>query len=224
MNKKMMASLSVLLALACFAVGVEVLTRYRLDLIKVPVLKSIKTDRSLIGSEDITWTTYPRKYVHDTTVLTKDDLVDKYVKLNHTVYPGVPILHTGLETLKLSHDDAILRLHENQTVFALKTDLKESFGGMLNVGHRVNLNLVIRDRTGESTAHTFLKQVRIIGAKNKNGLDVIDNDIPSVILLAINNDALETLLQYQVDGDLVMTLVEKDAEVECVLEDVIRLE
>lgn len=220
MNKKIVSGISVLLALACFSGAVEIVTRYRLDLLKVPVLKTVKTDRSLIAKSDIVIRSYPRKYIDEGAILNQDELVDTYVTLNHTLYPGIPILKSHVESLSLSHDDAILRLHENQSVFALKTDLKQSFGGMLNVGHRVDVSLVIRDRSGVSTAHTFLKQVRVIGAKNKNAEDVNVGDIPSVILLAVNNEALESLLQYQVDGDLVMTLVEKDADRECVLEDV----
>lgn len=216
-----MTVISVVLGLVCFGIGLEVVSRYRMDLIKIPVLNKVKTDRSLIDTEDIQWTRFPRKYIDEETIIDEEGLVGMYVKLNHTIYPGSPVLTKGLESLTLSHDDAILRLYENQSVFSLKTDLKQSFGGMLNVGHRVDLSMVIRQRNGESKAYTFLKQVRVIGAKNKNGKDVSEGDVPAVVLLAINTDALEMLLRYQVEGDLVMTLVEKDVDQECIIVDVV---
>lgn len=212
-----MSVISVVLALGCFGLGVEALTRYRLDIVKIPVLVGVKTDRSLIEKDDVKMKSFPRKYIQEEVVLKDEDVVNHYVKLNHTLYPDMPIPIGSTEELDISHDDAILKLHKGQSVFALKTDLKDSFGGVLNVGHRVDLSVVLRQSRNESIADTFLKQVRIIGSKNKKGMDVEVGEIPAVILMAIDENALETLLKVQAEGDIVMTLVEKDSDNECVL-------
>lgn len=216
MNKKLMSIISVIIAIGVFLLGIEGLTRYRLDVIKVPVVKELKTDRSQILTDDIIWQAFPRKYVHEDTVVDKEAIENTYVRLNHTIYPGMPILSHEVESLDLSHDDAILRLHQDQSVFALKTDLKESFGGMLNVGHRVDISFVSRTYK-EQTAFTILKQVRVIGAKDSKGIDVSNGSIPAVVLLAIDHDAIEMLLEAESMGHLTMTLVEKDPKQECII-------
>lgn len=218
MNKKLMSVISVALALVLFVGSVEGLSRYRLDLIKVPVLKELKEDRTLISEEDIKWVKYPRKYIQDDTVLDADEIKGTYVKLNHTLYPDEPLSQNTIEQLDMSHDDAILRLHSGQSVFSIKTDLTKSFGGMLNVGHRVDISVVQRSRGEATEAKLFLSQVRVIGAKDKKGNNVDGTEIPVVILLAISNEALHDLLQFQAEDDLVLTLVERDLESECVLE------
>lgn len=216
MNKKIMTAISVVLAMGMFALGVEGLTRYRLDIIKVPVLKERKTDREMIEKDDLVYLSFPRKYIHDATVLDKDDLVDVYIKLNHTLFPNTPILSESIEYLDMAHDDAVLRLLEGQSVYAIKSDLKESFGGILNVGHRIDLSFVNRENRTDISAQTFLKQVRVIGAKNKKGENVSHSDVPAVILLAINDESLETLIELEAKGNLIMTLVEKSGDGECI--------
>ncbi len=221
MNKKWMSLISVVLGIAIFVVGVEAMTRFRLDMIKIPVLKEGLKDRSQILEEDIKWVYYPRKYIGETSIVESDDLLNHYVKLNHTLYADMPISLNSVETLEMSHDDAILRLHENQSAFSMKSDLAKSFGGILNLGHRVDISLVRKGRSGSETeVKLFLKQVRIIGAKDKKGADVQVGEIPAVILLAIDNEALPILLQYQSEGELVLTMVEKTGEEECILEGV----
>ena len=224
MNKRIMTIISVAIAIALFLGGIEVMTRLRLDLVKVPVLKAIKDDRTLISEDDIKWMTYPKKSIDDKVILKKEELKDLYVKLNHTLYPNQPISLDSVEILSISHDDAILRLNEDQVVLSLKSDLTQSFGGMLNVGHRVNINVVHQSRGEIPTSQLFLKQVRVIGAKDKKGQNVAGDEIPAVVLLAISKDALQPLLEMQAEADLVMTLVERDLEEECIIEEGFTLE
>lgn len=214
MNKKYIVFVSMILGLSIFGVSVEALTRYRLDLVSVPVLKVMHHEREIISSDQVVMTLFPRKYVPDNVYLTKDDVVSKYVTLGHKVYQGIPIFEEALVDLEASHDEPLLLLKEGQSVVSLKTDITKSMGGIISKGHYVDVSIVVRNARKESSAQTLLKQVRVVGVKDNKGVETVPGQVPTVILLAIDSNLVERLLREQALGDTILTLVEKTSEQE----------
>lgn len=205
MNRRKKAII-VFLALTLFILLVRVVSTRIVAQVPIVVAKTKIQAREKIKKEDLEEIKIPRKLVKDYFVTNKKDLVGKYVALNHTQYPGMPFHRKSVEAIELAHDKAFLKLNEGEQVFSMKVGVVETFGNILSEGHRVNLHL----QYNKSLENRLLAEnVRILGVKDRYGKDIVAGENQAhLVLLAIDETYIETLLKAQSLGEISMTLTQ----------------
>ena len=192
------------MAVVLFILLVKVISDRAIGQVSVVVPKSKINAREKITKDQLKLIKIPRKLVSKEIVVTKNDLTDHYVALNHTLYENMPILKHSVEHIDQAHDRAFLKLNKNEQVFSMKTGVVESFGNTLNEGHRVDLYL---NPNKEGKAKLIAENVRVLGVKDRYGEDVIKGDTQAnLVLLAIDETYISQLLDAQSLGYISMTL------------------
>lgn len=219
MNKKYVQVMTLVIVFLVFFFSVEMMTRYRLDEVSVPVLNSDHHQRDLILDDAISILKISRKYVSNDMVLEKSELIDHVLSLNHTIYKGQPIMRSAIESASLVQDAPLLLLKDNQAVFPIKSDLMMSSGKSVLKGHFVDVNLLFAGDSGHQS-DLLLSRVRVIGVRDRKGIEIdqVDGDIPAVILLALDNSMVSLMMKASAMGEFHLSLndFKLDGE-ECIL-------
>ena len=82
MNKKYIQVMTLVVVLLVFSFSVEMMTRYRLDELSVPVLNAVHQQRETILEGSISHVKMSRKHVLEGMVLKKEDLKGHFVDVN----------------------------------------------------------------------------------------------------------------------------------------------
>lgn len=216
MNKKYIQVMTLVIVLLVFSFAVEMMTRYRLDEVLVPVLNAVHHQRDTVMESSIDYLKISRKHILDEMILEKDDLVNQVLALNHTIYKGQPILKSAIEDRDGVQDAPLLLLKDSQAVFPIKSDLMMSSGKSILKGHFVDINLLFDGHQSE----LLLSRVRVIGVRDRKGIEIdeVDGDVPAVILLALNKDLVSLMMKASALGDFHLSLNDfKLVGEECIL-------
>lgn len=219
MNKKYIQVMTLVVVLLVFSFSVEMMTRYRLDELSVPVLNAVHQQRETILEGSISHVKMSRKHVLDDMVLKKEDLIDHVLSMNHTIYKGQPILKASIENPDLVQDAPLLLLKESQAVFPIKSDLMMSSGKSVLKGHFVDVNLLFAGFDGHQS-ELLLSRVRVIGVRDRKGIEIdeVEGEVPAVILLAVNKDLVSLMMKASALGDFHLSLNDFKLEgEECIL-------
>lgn len=204
--KKIKVIAPILILIVMFVLSIEIITRYRLKYVEVYSVKTVLKPRTKIKEENLEKFKIPRSFLEDETVTEKDDLIGKYVKLNHHLYPNSMINKNEVESLAMSEDDALLGLMDHERLFSMKSGALESLGSMLRNGHRVDVYLRSSYTFDKTKTVKLAESVRVLGLKDRNGEDITEaNSQPHTILLAIDEDKIAMFVEAQGTGDLVIT-------------------
>lgn len=163
------------------------------NLTKIPVVKENIEPRKKISEEDIDYLEVPSIFINDSFYTNKEDIINKYTDIR-SILPKSSVFY---KQLLISEEDlpdypAIL-LKENQVAYSMTTDLVKLSGNSIVVGQKVDLYSTYHERKNKPIVDLLVKSVRVIGVKDKKGLDISDPEslkIPHIVLLAIDKQLL----------------------------------
>ena len=203
-NKK--RSLLVLLLVVLVILLIRVITTKALA--QVPILVSTKKiqSRQQITKEDIKEVKIPKKLVKDYFITNEKELIGQYVALNHTQYSGMPFHKKSVESIDSANDKAFLMLNDDEQVFSMKVGVIETFGNILAEGHRVDLYL---NYNQSNETELLGENIRVVGVKDRYGKDIVKGENQAhLVLLAIREDFIDSILKAQSMGSISMTLTQ----------------
>lgn len=195
-------SSSLVFAFLCFALS-YIYIQTQLELVDVVVSTHHLKARQIIKEEDVKLIQMPSHYVSSFNLFEIDDVIGKYVVIDGFI-PSNSMIHTStIEDLDESIDQPSLLLKEDQALYALDASLLTTAGNSYVIQQKVDIYgaIKLRDNT---VVDRFISSVRIVGLKDKNGEDVnTQNDnLPKVILLAVNRNILPLLTKLEAMGDI----------------------
>ena len=211
------------LVLVLLIVCVEGLTRYRVAGVSVFVPVAVLNQRHLIGEDDLREVKVSKHLLTESMLVEKEELIGRYVALNHTLYPGAAIDSLSLEREDVIIDMPLLLLGEGQSLFSFKADNIVSGGGSLAVGHYVDINFVYSSFREDPKADVLLHDVRVVGVRDRKGIETtVSKESAQVVLLAINTEYMASLLKADAIGSIVLSAKGMSADgVECSLNEAV---
>ncbi len=205
MSKKkslIILSSSLVFAFLCFALS-YIYIQTQLDLVDVVVSTHHLSAREEITDADVKIIQMPAQYVSNFNVQDIDEVIGTYVVIDGFIPSNTMIHISSIENLDESVDQPSLLLKEDQALFALDASLISTAGNSYVIQQKVDIYgaIKLRDNT---VVDRFISSVRIVGLKDKNGEDVnpSNENLPKVILLAVNRDMLPLLTKLEAIGDI----------------------
>lgn len=164
-----------------------------LDMVKIPVVKQTIYPRSKISEKDISFIEVPSVFIDDNFYTDTFDIINKYTDIR-AVMPKSSLFYKELlfEEKMLPDYPAIL-LNDGQVAYNMATDLIKLSGNSIVLGQKVDIYTTISKRNEKPIVDLLVKSVRVIGVKDKKGIDVNNPDsskIPHIVLLALDKELL----------------------------------
>jgi Flp pilus assembly protein CpaB len=220
MNKNRLVLVALILSISLISIGVSILyVNHELELVEVYVAKEDLQSRTLMDEDVIKPIKVPKAYLSEAVVLRKEDIVNKYIKLNASIPKGSLIYSSSIETLEDAIDEPTLLLKVNQAVFAIDVNMSSTSGNTLQKGSKVDIYATIKHNR-ETIVDLLFKQVRVLSIKDKNGneVDPNTNQIPKIMLVAMDQSEIPILTKVIAIGDITITPTsEFFSEEECIL-------
>lgn len=203
MNKKYQVAIAVFLVVLIGGLIIEVIVRFRIDVVDIYVANRVMYQREVIAEADLKIVKIQRELLDEAIVYDKDDLVGKLIAMSHTMYPNQVFYANSVEEFDTVSDQPSLLLKKGQSLFPLKADVVSTAGNSLVEGQYVNVSVAIDRYDAVPLVDVLLENVRIVGVRDRNGQSVANSlGIPHVLLLAINDDYVSYLLRAQAIGDI----------------------
>lgn len=174
----------------------EVMFLYRVDYVEIPVVAQQITPRMKITETMITMTKVPREGLPSNIYERKEDIVGKYVDIKTTLQISSYFFKESIFDRSELPDEPHLKLLEGQSAFSVNADLLKSSGNTIVEGQYVDVYGSIFKNNQTVIIDKMLESVRIIGVKDGKGNDIegkIENQIPKVIILAVNSEEINAL-------------------------------
>lgn len=209
LNKKyVLGILGVVLVAIVSYVVFQMAIEDAVDLVRVPF--SVKTlyAHQQIEEEDIEWREIPRVYVQSDVLLDEKDIVGHYVDLSSKIAKGSLFYEDFLVSDAEVEGLPSLRLKEGQMAYPVAMNLLKSSGATFGVNQHVDVYMTYVDKKSKeksTTVECLLENVRIINVKDRNGLNIGEEEsktIPSVIILAIKQDQVNLLRKAEEIGEI----------------------
>ena len=204
MNKKHAALLvaAVLLLAIGNYVSFKIALKNAIDLVQVPFANKEIYSHYVVEEDDIEFREIPRAYIDENIFTTKDDIVGKYVSIDSKINKGSLFYKNALIEKEVVDTLPGLLLKENQVAFPLSMNLYKSSGNTFQTNQKVDVYVTYTDKkTKITTVDILLTNVRIIGLKDRNGLDMREEKaqkLPSLAILAIDKNYVNLLkLAYE---------------------------
>jgi Flp pilus assembly protein CpaB len=216
-RKTLIGVAGLILLLVVNVVAFEVVMAWRINLVSVYVAKNNILPRTMITNEDLQQVKLPKSMVNDSMVLDANQIVGKYTEIQGKIPQGSPIYRSMLFDAADLPDYPSLLLKPGQVGFAVGTDIIKSLGNSLVVDQKVDLYVTITTSSRKVVADCLVQQVRVIGVKDRNGLNLDhekSNGLPYVIVLAIDESIIDYLKVAAKIGviDLLPTTTNSDEE------------
>ncbi len=219
-KKEKLLGVSLFLCLSLLSFGISVLyINHELELVEVYVAKENLSARVLIEDKFIQLIKVPKAYLSDQVVLKKNDLIGKYVKLNTSIPKGSLVYSSSIESIDDAIDKPALLLNTNQAVFAIDVNISSTAGNSIQKGSKIDLYGTIKI-SRETIVDLLFKQVRVLSIKDKNGneVDPKTNQVPKIMLIAVDQDEIPILTKVIAIGDITITPTsEFFSDEECIL-------
>ncbi len=164
-----------------------------INLTKIPVSKNTIYPRSKISEEDIVYIEVPSAFIDDNFYLKSADIINLYSDIQTIIPKNSPFYKEVLFKEENLPDYPAILLKDNQVVYNLSSDLIKLSGNSIVVGQKVDIYTTLSKRNEKPIVDLLVSSVRIIGVKDKKGLDVSNpesNKIPHIVLLAIDRDIM----------------------------------
>jgi len=196
-NKKYVVGVaSLALLLLVNSVVFEVVMAWRINLVEVVVANRDIDPRSEITKQDFKVIKMPKALVGDTVLDSADEVLGMFTDIEGKIPQGSMFYQSMLYDRKTLPDYPSLLLKTGQVGFAVATDIIKSLGNSLVVGQKVDIYVTITTPTRNVIADCLVQQVRIIGIKDRNGLDLQhekSNGVPFVVVLAVDENVIDYL-------------------------------
>ena len=219
-NKSRFIIVGIILCIALVSFGVSILyVNHELELVEVYVAKENLSARTLLNDSVIKMIKVPKAYLSDTVFLKKEDIVGKYIKLNSSIPKGSLFYRFNIEKIEDAIDEPALLLNVNQAVFAIDVNISSTSGNTLQKGSKIDIYAIIKSNR-DTVVDLLFKQVRVLSIKDKNGNEVNNetNQIPKIMLVAIDQNEIPILTKVIAMGDITITPTsEFFSDEECIL-------
>lgn len=151
---------------------------------------------------------------HDTMISSKQALLKKYVRSNTTLYPNMVIDEAMLMSEKERDSFSKYRLDEHEVIFSLGSDRLKNLQGLLMINQYVDLYVSLTVRNQAPIVDWLMKNVKIIGLKNKQGKEVtgIDNELVYLVNLAVDKKYLTYLIKADKLGEIQLYVANDPAD------------
>ena len=207
MSKKVRRPLFVLVgilfSLVILFVALYFYLDYRLGMKEVAISKYSLKNRTLISEDEIEFIKVPEAYLNEEVLVSKEDIVGKYVKINTSVPNGSFFYRGALDDYENIKDKLGSELLEGEVNFDISANNIKVNQAYLTKGMYVDIYLTIN--TDKVLSDLLINNVRIIGLYDNNHHEIKDYDIDSYlqdISLAVNKEALPYLNKAEVIGEL----------------------
>lgn len=225
-KKQNILFVGVVICICLISYGISIIyINHELELIEVYVANDNLVARTQIDQDSIKLIKIPKAYLSDQVVLKKNDIVGKYVKLNTSIPEGSLVYESSIERLDDTIDKPALLLKVNQAVFALDVNMSSTAGNTIQAGSKIDIYGTIKNNR-ETIVDLLFKQVRVLSIKDKNGneVDIKTNQVPKIMLIAVDQEEIPILTKVIAVGDITITPTsEFFSEDECILYDSILL-
>jgi hypothetical protein len=141
---------------------------------------------------------------HETMLNSKQQLSNKYVKANTTLYPNMIIEEVMLMSDQERDSFSKYRLDEHEVIFSLSSDRLKNLQGLLMIDQYVDVYVSLPVRNETPIVDWLMKNVKIIGLKNKQGEEItgIDDDLVHLVNLAVDKKYLTYLIKADKLGEI----------------------
>ncbi len=225
-KKQNILFVGVIICICLISYGISIIyINHELELVEVYVANDNLVARTQIDQNSIKLIKIPKAYLSDQVVLKKNDIVGKYVKLNTSIPEGSLVYESSIERLDDTIDKPALLLKVNQAVFALDVNMSSTAGNTIQAGSKIDIYGTIKNNR-ETIVDLLFKQVRVLSIKDKNGNEVDNktNQVPKIMLIAVDQEEIPILTKVIAVGDITITPTsEFFSEDECILYDSILL-
>lgn len=225
-KKQNILFVGVIICICLISYGISIIyINHELEFVEVYVANDNLVARTQIDQDSIKLIKIPKAYLSDQVVLKKNDIVGKYVKLNTSIPEGSLVYESSIEQLDDTIDKPALLLKVNQAVFALDVNMSSTAGNTIQAGSKIDIYGTIKNNR-ETIVDLLFKQVRVLSIKDKNGNEVDNktNQVPKIMLIAVDQEDIPILTKVIAVGDITITPTsEFFSEEECILYDSILL-
>lgn len=164
-----------------------------IGLIEIPVVKQVIFPRTKIEDSMIKMLEVPSSFVSDAMYTDKEDILNLYSDIQTMIPLGSPFYKSVLFNESELPDYPKILLKENQVVYTLDTNLVKLSGNSIVVNQKVDLITTYRNKNESPLVDVLVSSVRVIGVKDKKGIDVLNpksSGTPHLVLLALDSDLL----------------------------------
>lgn len=164
-----------------------------INLIELPVVNTTIYPRSKISEEDISFIEVPKSFINENMYSDKDEIIGKYSDIQTHLPTSSPFYKEVLFDEKDLPDYPSILLNDDQVVYTINSDLVKLSGNSIVMNQKVDIYTTLVRRNEKPIVDLLVSQVRVIGVKDKAGLDVThpeSNKVPHIVLLALNKDIM----------------------------------
>ncbi len=176
----------------------------KLQLVDVYIAKYSLNNRTLISENEIEKVSVPKCYLNENVIINKEDITNKYVKINTLIPRGSFFYKDAIEDYESIKDKLNNELLDDEVNFDLNATSINVNQSYLTKGMYIDLYLTI-DKNNKVLSDLLINNVRIIGLYDINHQEIKDYDDKSVlqsICLAVPKDSISYLYKAQVVGQL----------------------
>lgn len=170
---------------------------------EVPVAKYTLKNRTLISENEIEMIKVPSVYLNDEVCINKDDVLNKYVKLNTSIPKGSFIYNDAIDSYEQIKDNLNTELFEGEVAFDI--DISDIKANQAYLCKGINVDIYLTIDKDKVLSDLLISNVRIIGLYDHNKQEIKDYDKDSLlqtICFAIPKDALPYLNKAVIVGKL----------------------
>ncbi|MHB8096102.1 MAG: Flp pilus assembly protein CpaB [Erysipelotrichaceae bacterium] len=219
-KKNSLVFIGVLICMSLISFGISVIyINHELELVEVYVAHENLVARTYIDQDSIKLIKVPKAYLSDQVLIDKNEIVGNYVKLNTSIPKGSLVYQSSIESIDDAIDEPALLLNVNQAVFAIDVNISSTAGNSIQSGSKIDIYGTIKNNR-ETIVDLLFKQVRVLSVKDKNGNEVDNktNQIPKIMLIAVDQSEIPILTKVIAIGDITITPTsEFFSEDECIL-------
>lgn len=164
-----------------------------INLIELPVVNTTIYPRSKISEEDISFIEVPKSFINENMYSDKDEIIGKYSDIQTHLPTSSPFYKEVLFDEKDLPDYPSILLNDDQVVYTINSDLVKLSGNSIVMNQKVDIYTTLVRRNEKPIVDLLVSQVRVIGVKDKAGLDVThpeSSKVPHIVLLALNKDIM----------------------------------
>lgn len=167
--------------------------RKEIDLVEIVVVNETIYPRTKIEDSMISFMEVPSSFITEQMYTKKDEVLNLYSDIQTVIPAKSPFYKEVLFEEKDLPDYPKILLNEDQVVYTVDTNLVKLSGNSIVVGQIVDLYTTYSDRKQSPLVDLLVSSVRVIGIKDKKGIDVTNpesNGVPSIVLLALDKEIM----------------------------------
>ncbi len=171
----------------------KITVKSEVNLKSVPVAKETIYPRTKITKDDLHYLDVPSAFISDLMLVDEDQIINMYSDIQTTIPKHSLFYKESLFEEKDLPDYPSILLNENQVVYNINSDLVKMSGNSIVVGQKIDLYTTLSLRNEKPIVDLLVSSVRVVGVKDKKGLDVThpdSNKVPYIVLLALDKDIM----------------------------------